>query len=248
MKVQNQHRKAGPKLLAVSSKIKITRAGKVRCDKSFQVLLSCNNDDLVPLKFAFFKEIAHNLDKALRKFQTDVPMVPFLADRIEEILRELCNWFTLNSIMDGAVKTQDLIKIDMLDATKQKSNVDLGFLICNNIKVLKKNVKINNTKIANFKKQANNFYAHLLIQSKLVRCAKALNLINMAQNLESCKKLFYVILEKLVATKHFTSLVGGECKQKYALFLSTSVKDDKSSFQRFEIDNTRLIVFFMTSR
>ena len=69
----------------------------------------------------------------------------------------------------------------------------------------------------------------------------------MAKNPESCKKIFYEILEKLVVTKHFTSLVGDECKQKYALFLSTSVKDDKSSlWQRYDINNTRLIVFFMT--
>ena len=64
----------------------------------------------------------------------------------------------------------------------------------------------------------------------------------MAQNTESCKKLFDVIIEKLVATPS----VGDKCKQECALFLFTSVKDDKSSFQRFDIDTTSLDVFFMT--
>ena len=68
----------------------------------------------------------------------------------------------------------------------------------------------------------------------------------MTQNPKFCKKLFDVILEKLVATKHFTLLVGDESKQEYVLFLSTAVKGYKSSFQRFDIDNTRLDVFFMT--
>ena len=45
-------------------------------------------------------------------------MVPFLADRSEEILREICNWFILSSIMDSAVKTRDIFKIDILDVTK----------------------------------------------------------------------------------------------------------------------------------
>ena len=68
------------------------RQGMPDNHKSFHVLLSCNNDDLVPLKFAFFEEIAHKLNKCLRRFQTDAPMVPFLADTTEEISRELCNW------------------------------------------------------------------------------------------------------------------------------------------------------------
>ena len=58
------------------------------------------------------------------------------------------------------------------------------------------------------------------------KCARACNPINMGQNLESCKRPFDVILEKLVATKHFTLSVGNECKEQYALFLSTSVKDE----------------------
>lgn len=82
--------------------------------KSFQVLLSYNNDNLFPLKFAFFEEIAHKLNKFLRRFRIYPPMTPFLADKIEDILRWLCNPFILNNIMDGIVKTRDLIKIDIL--------------------------------------------------------------------------------------------------------------------------------------
>ena len=77
-------------------------------------------------------------------------MVPFLADRSEEILREICNWFILSSIMDSAVKSRGIVKIDILDVTKQKSNADLGFPIFKDIKILKKNGKINDIKIANF--------------------------------------------------------------------------------------------------
>ena len=61
----------------------------------------------------------------------------------------------------------------------------------------------------------------------------------MAQNPESWKKLFDVILEKLVATPSVE-----ECKREYALLFFT-VKDDKSSLQRFDIDNTYLIGCFL---
>ena len=103
------------------------------------------------------------------------------------------------------------------------------------------------------KKMTNNFYTHLAnhitiktpIQPQFARCARALNPINTAQIPDSCKKLIAVILEKLVTTKHFISTVG-ECKQEYPFFSSTTVEDDKTSFQRFDIDSTRLDVFFMT--
>ena len=156
--------------------------------------------------------------------------------------------------MDGAVKTPELVKINKLDAIKWIPNIDLGFAICNSIKVVKKNGKINYTKIANFKIEAKNIYAHLandiatkiLIQLQFAGCARALNPINMARNPESCKKHLDVILEKLVATKHFTLSIGDECKQEYGLFLSTIVKEEKSNFQKFYSGNTRRDVFFMT--
>ena len=72
-----------------------------------------------------------------------------------------------------------------------------------------------------FQKETKSFCA-LLVSS---RCTGALNLINMAQDPESCKKLLDMILEKLVSTKH--SSVGDKCKQEYALFLCTTVEDAK---------------------
>lgn len=80
----------------------------------------------------------------------------------------------------------------------------------------KKIGKINDSQIANFKKEAKNFCAHLEnhiatktpIQSQFARCARALSLRNMAHNPESCEKLFDVILEKLVGTKRLTLSVG----------------------------------------
>ena len=183
------------------------------------MVLSCNNDDLGPLKFALFEETTQKLTKFLKKFQADAPMELFLADTNEKILRELCNQFILNGIMDGTVKTQDLVKIDVR-CNQAEPNVNLGFSICNDTKVLKKNGKINDTTISNFKKEAKNFYTNLAnhiatkipIQSQFSRCARTLNPINMPQNPESCKKLFDVIIEMLFATKHFTSLVGDVCK------------------------------------
>ena len=89
--VAKRAQKAWPKVTWQSlQESKQPGQGKPENDKSLQLLLSYNNYDLVPLKFAFFEEISYKLSNFLRRFQTDAPMLPFLADTIEEILRELC--------------------------------------------------------------------------------------------------------------------------------------------------------------
>ena len=42
---------------------------------------------LVPVKMIFFADIARTLNKFLVTYQTEKPMVPFLADSLEDILR-----------------------------------------------------------------------------------------------------------------------------------------------------------------
>ena len=89
--VAKQTQKAWPKVREVVEywqpllKSKQPGQGNPENYKSFQELLSCNNDDLVPLKFAFLEEFAKKLNKFLRRFQANAPMVPFLADTIETI-------------------------------------------------------------------------------------------------------------------------------------------------------------------
>ena len=54
---------------------------------------------------------------------------------------------------------------------------------------------------------ANHITTKTLVRSQFARCARALKPINMAQNPESCRRLFDVILKKLISNKHFTSSV-----------------------------------------
>lgn len=95
--LQNEHRKLGPKLWSQFNTGSLFQ-NKNSQDRENQIItiafrcflvVSCNSDDLVPLKFAHFKEIAYKLNKFLRTFQTNASMLPFLVHVIEKILREL---------------------------------------------------------------------------------------------------------------------------------------------------------------
>ena len=114
--------------------------GKPDGNKSYQRLASSCLDPLVPLKLAFFEKVAKKLNKFLWRFQTDSPMVSFLVDTIQEILRDFCARFILSDVMSKAVKTVDLIEISMLDTTIHKSNriLFLHWHMRHDIGVLKK--------------------------------------------------------------------------------------------------------------
>ena len=73
---------------------------KPKNNKSFDKLVQSVNDKLMIIKLTFFKEAAHILNEFLRPFQTDNPMVPFLCDAYDDLLRRLTKMFILRSTVD----------------------------------------------------------------------------------------------------------------------------------------------------
>ena len=59
--------------------------GKQGENKIYETLLSHRDDPLIPVKLRLFEEIAGNLNEFLARSQTNVPMVPFLVDSLENL-------------------------------------------------------------------------------------------------------------------------------------------------------------------
>ena len=82
-----------PKIVAVIDfwstlpKSKQLGRGDPKANQSYQVLLSKRKDLLITVKFQFFEEIATKMNIFLKIFQTDAPMVPFLVDTLNELIR-----------------------------------------------------------------------------------------------------------------------------------------------------------------
>ena len=223
--------------------------GKPEKNKSYQTLLKNYTDPMVLPRLAFFEEVSRKLNKFLRRFQTDAPMVPFLVDTIEEVLRDFCSKFTLDDVMKKAEKTLDLVKLDMMNVNIHKLSTDLGFSLRHDVMVLKKSGKVNDTQIFNFKAFLPALCSHIVkktpVQSHFARCARAFNPIHMAECPDSCRKLFNYILQKLVNTQHISFEFADESKVQYAAFLQNIVKADKTNFQYYSIDDNKLDEFFI---
>ena len=100
-------------ILLINHFLSLSKSKQPKNNKSYDRLVKVFKDKLVALKLSFFKEIAAILNGFLRPFQTDNPMVPFLSDAYEELIRKLMKMFLLGSTVDGAKTPLTLLKIDL---------------------------------------------------------------------------------------------------------------------------------------
>ena len=72
--------------------------------------------------------MSSKLNEFLRGFQTDQPMVPFLAETLETLLRSFMHMFILKNVMLKADTQIKLLKIDVTDKSVYKpgENIDIG--------------------------------------------------------------------------------------------------------------------------
>ena len=120
-------------------------------------------DPLIPLKLQFFEGIASELNSFLITFQSDKLMIPILVETLEELLKLLCAKFIRKDTLDAAHTTYALLKIDVTDTSNHRSvsDVDLGFTVKHDIKILQWSKKVTEIQIYNFKKEAMQFLVTL---------------------------------------------------------------------------------------
>ena len=84
--------------------------------KSYGTLIDIHKNRLKPIKLRFFKSVAAKLKAFLKEFQSDFPMLPFLAKSLDSLLRGLMKPYVLQAALNEANTSFRLSKID----TKKK--------------------------------------------------------------------------------------------------------------------------------
>lgn len=90
-------------------------------NKSYKVLVDNHNDKTVPIKFQLFKDIGLILQSFLKVFQTDQPMIPFLSDVLENMIRRLMKMFIQSDIVNDATTPRQLMK--NIDCSKKENQL-----------------------------------------------------------------------------------------------------------------------------
>ena len=80
----------------------LLKSKRSKNNKSYDLLAKHMTDDLMLVKFQFFKDIVSVLSFYLTKFQTDAPTMPFLPGLLERNLRQLMKMFLLAAAVDEA--------------------------------------------------------------------------------------------------------------------------------------------------
>ena len=98
-----------------------------RNNKSFDTPVKYHSDPLMICKFQFFKYVASVLKYFLVAFQTNKPMLPFLATAVEQLYRKCLTLFMKRDVVNGC-PTSFLLKLDLEKEDYQHplGRVDLG--------------------------------------------------------------------------------------------------------------------------
>jgi len=83
--------------------------------------------DLLLPKFESLVCAAKWLQPFLTKYQSDWPMIPFLAKDLEVVLHGLMTIFIKASVLQEEASTKKLLDVDVTISLKQSRQVDFGF-------------------------------------------------------------------------------------------------------------------------
>ena len=102
---------------------------KIPKNHSFTTLQGHIQDAFIPAELQFFVTTAKILHPFLEVFQTERPMLPFMAEYIYDILHIILEKFIKKSIMEKATSMAKLAKVDVMEKENlvHAKNVDIGF-------------------------------------------------------------------------------------------------------------------------
>lgn len=139
-------------------------------NKSFEVVQKCTKVALFPARLHFFLSVAKMVNPYLTDYQTDKPMMPFMADDLTRVLSSIMKKFlkldkaTVNS-------AYNLIKVDVDSESIQRpvSNIDIGFHASKLIQELKVKKKISERQALEFNMDAKKFLS-TMTKKLIERC------------------------------------------------------------------------------
>ena len=130
----------------VTAYVAAVRAGTVPTpkNKSFRAVAASVDNPLFLVHISVFLSIAKDVTPFLVKYQSDAPMLPFLATDLQAIIRDLLHRFVKKPILDNATTATKLLRIDLYDTAghKQTASIDIGFAAEQLLKGLRSSKKI----------------------------------------------------------------------------------------------------------
>ena len=179
-------------------------------------------------------------------------MVPFLADALESIVRQMMKFFLLKKSVNAATTQFQLMKLDVEDAAKQKpiSSVKLttseeAVLASGNFTTEQKQF-IRKEFDSMTKKIVLKMQDRCPLKLLITRSSSSLSPHNMADDGEASSSKFHKLVNLLHQHRRFTGKGADAAKEQYDMFLDKDVKINLNKFRKFDMKKDRLDEFLGT--
>lgn len=220
--------------------------------KSYETLLLATKDQLIIAKLNFFSTVAQKLRPFLEIYQNTKPMIPFLFEDLQELIRDLLSMFVKSSVIQAANSVKELVNIDHHSSDNLMKNPDVGFGANEVLSQLIKTDAVNAKELKHFKKECTEFLrvlvAKLLEKSpiiySIVRNARSLSPYIMVTDPDLSCKCFKHLLEKLVNCRRISAKYGDKTMTEYKLYIRKVVSVQKTMFKGFNKKTDRLDQFY----
>ena len=212
--------------------------------KSFSVVRCHLNDKLLSLKLNIFLYVAKIIEPFMIKYQSDKPLVPFLADDIKIVLISLLEIFIKPDVLK---RCNSSLKLANLDFENVKNHVkpeaiNIGFVASRELKSLYTRKAVTDGEIFNLKMDFKNAVIHILrklmdkspITYSLVRQLDCLSPAFMTKNKDSCLNKMKLVLSILCELNQLCQNDCDEILPQFKNFLNEALSENFSLFSNFE--------------
>jgi hypothetical protein len=221
--------------------------------KSFEFLQNCLNDHFLTARIECFISIAKTLQPFLKKFQSDAPMLPFMAHELFNLLRSLLQRFVAPEVFKKECSSvATLLCLDM-STTKNllpPSDVDIGFKSKAAVKEIK--TKVSQRDIFQFQMESRDFLKAVVtkiidktpIKNKIVQNLDWLQPKCIVNDCQACVKQLENVMSCLVSIGRINPDHCDNIKMQFLQWQCSISASYSSIFSSFCCSTDRLDTFF----
>ncbi|CAM4672851.1 unnamed protein product [Leuciscus chuanchicus] len=216
--------------------------------KSFEEVKNRCADPLFTVKVGIFISIAREIEPFLTMYQTDQPMLPFLAEDMTRLIKGLMSRFVVDTHLKES-STLKLLNVPYQDRNlhKDASQIDLGFVADSTLKQLRSTKKVSDKQSLEIRLDSKTLLMTLLdkllakapVKHTLVRCLQCLDPRHMAKSKEQCVRQMMIVLRSIVEAKHLNNTVCDDVMREFREFcdlanLQTKFRDFDPKAERVD--------------
>ena len=241
-------------LPAVKVYVKAIESGKLKSPgtKSFETVRRHIGQELLQARLACFVSVARVVEPFLTMYQTDNVLLPFIAQDLDKIIRNLLRRFMKHDIVNAADTCLKLIQLDISGASSLMSskNIDAGFVANGDIKDLLCHKKISEKQALEFRMASRDFAKAIVkkvvekcpIKYKLVRGLVCLDPRLIQSDPEKASSKFQLVLQCMVDAKRVQSDDVDVLKDEFHTFATECKHLDE--FKSYSVASSHLEKLF----